>query len=102
MVIRPEALGLASGSGICFTFFPAAFFAHYPSAGLGLPCFLQILWSATSEIANSFAKCVIGLDRRQEYSEIALLQEAMLSLHLRGEYLFSSIDFGSFFCLSQI
>lgn len=63
MVILSEAPGLASGSGVCFTFFPAAFFAHHPSGGLGMPCFLQILCSATSEMANSFAKCVIGLDQ---------------------------------------
>lgn len=54
---------LAFGNGICFTFFPAAFFAHQPSGGLGMSCFLQILWSATSEIANSLARCVSGLDQ---------------------------------------
>lgn len=55
--------GLASRSGVRLTFFPAAFFAHQPSGALGVLCFLQILWSATSEMANSFAKCVIGLDQ---------------------------------------
>jgi hypothetical protein len=43
IVILSGAPGLASGSGVCFTFFPAAFFAHQPSGGLGIPCFLQIL-----------------------------------------------------------
>jgi hypothetical protein len=63
IVILSGPPGLASGNGVCFTFFPAAFFAHQPSGGLGMPCFLQILWSATSEMPKSFAKCVIGLDQ---------------------------------------
>ena len=60
IVILPSPPG---GSGVCFTGLPAAFFAHHPSGGLVMPCFLQTLWSATSERANSLARCVTGFDQ---------------------------------------
>ena len=42
--VLPRALpAFAFGNGVCFTFFPAAFFARQPRGGLGMSCFLQIL-----------------------------------------------------------
>jgi len=43
IVILSAVPPLASGNGIYFTLFPAAFFAYQPSGGLGISCFLQIL-----------------------------------------------------------
>lgn len=43
IVILPSPPPFNGGSGVCFTGWPAAFFAHQPSGGLGMPCFLHTL-----------------------------------------------------------
>jgi len=43
IVILSDVPAFALGSGVCLTALPAAFFAHHPSGGFGIWCFLQIL-----------------------------------------------------------
>lgn len=62
MAHPPICVAFAFGSGVCLTALPAAIFAHHPSGEFGISCFLQILWRATSESANSFARWVMGFD----------------------------------------
>jgi hypothetical protein len=64
MVMQGTVPVSAGGNGTCCTGLPAACLAHQPSGGWGMPCFLQILCSATPEIENSFDSCSAAWTRR--------------------------------------